>query len=599
MGLTVFKEMLYKEGNLQGKMGNSKCVKEIMFITILVMIVGFLIAVSFDFRNFDISMPILYAGGDDYSVYKNAKMLDENTGWVFETERLGAPYGAKYLDFMPDSLMNVDNLLIKVMGIFTSDVVTNVNLTVFFLFFLIAGTAYYCLRKMGVRGEFAITGAVVFDFIYYHYVRLIGHFSLSAYEFVPLSVLLCIWLWQDDRIFDGGRQFFKYKKNYIILLFSLLIANNGIAYYPFFTCLFLGITGVSKAIKEKRLRPLAKMFGMIASVAVFMLISLVPCLVYQFRNGSLLTYRSVLDSELYAMKIIQLLVPYKDYGIKKMQEFHEEYNNVFVFTEAHASYLGLVAGLGFLFLLFYVFCKKHEKNNFTNILLLLCELNLFAVLFATVGGFSSIFSNFVTGLIRGVNRVSIFIAFFGIAALCIFMTDFIKGRRKKWVKAVGCILFAAIVVLGLYDQIPGEITGNSVAFAAEKKSDSEFIQRIEGEVAKGAMIYQLPYHPYPEGGPVNNMADYHLLVGFLYSDTLRWSYGGSKGREGDLWNQSVSALPPDQMVTSVKEKGFAGIYIDKRAYNDAEFGNLISTLNSCIGKEPILSENGNLYFYKF
>ena len=53
MGLTVFKEMLYKEGNLQGKMENSKCVKEIMFITILVMIVGFLIAVSFDFRNFD------------------------------------------------------------------------------------------------------------------------------------------------------------------------------------------------------------------------------------------------------------------------------------------------------------------------------------------------------------------------------------------------------------------------------------------------------------------------------------------------------------------------------------------------------------------
>lgn len=580
-------------------MKNSKCVREIIYITILFMIVGVLITITFDFKNFDVSMPILYAGGDDYSVYKNAKMLDENTGWVFETERLGAPYGAKYYDFMPDSLMNADNLLIKMMGIFTSDVVANANLTVFLLFFLIAGTAYYCLRKMGVRGEFAIAGAVVFDFIYYHYVRLIGHFSLSAYEFVPLSVLLCIWLWQDERIFEGGRHFFKYKKNYIVLLFSLLIANNGIAYYPFFSCMFLGITGVSKAIKEKRLRPLAKMLGMIASIVVFMLISLVPCLVYQFRNGSLLTSRSVLDSELYAMKIIQLLVPYKDYGIEKLQKFHEEYNNVFVFTEAHASYLGLVAGLGFLFLLFFVFFRKHEKDHKQNLLLLLCELNLFAVLFATVGGFSSIFSNFVTGLIRGVNRVSIFIAFFSIAALCIFMTELIKGKGKKWAKAAGCIMFAAIVILGLYDQIPGNMTGNSVVFAAEKKSDSEFVQRIEEEVPKGSMIYQLPYHPYPEGGPVNNMADYHLLVGFLYSDTLRWSYGGSKGRESDLWNQSVAALPPDQMVSSVKEKGFAGIYIDKRAYNDAELGNIINTLNACIGHEPITSENGNLYFYKF
>ncbi len=553
---------------------------------------------SFDFINYDISMPIVYAGGDDYSAYKNAKMLSEDTGWIFETKRLGAPYGAEYYDFMPDSLMNVDNILIKTMGVFTDDVVTNVNLTVFLLFFLIAGTAYYVLREMGVRSEFAVVGAVVFDFIYYHYVRLIGHFSLSAYEFVPLSILLCIWLWRDDKMFEG-KNFFKYKKNYIVLLFSLLIANNGIAYYPFFTCMFLGITGVSKAIKEKRMRPLAKMCGMVASITVFMLISLLPCLIYQYRNGSLLTSRAVVDSELYAMKIIQLLVPYKDYGSEKLQNFHEEYNTVFAFTEAHASYLGLVAGLGFIFLLLMVFKRNQNKDYRKNILMLLCELNLFAVLFATVGGFSSIFSNFVTGLIRGVNRISIFIAFFAIAALCIFMTDFLNGKREKWVKITGCVLFVFIVIVGLYDQIPGNMTGNSAVLAAEKESDCNFVQQIEDQVPPKSMIYQLPYHPYPEGGFVNNMADYHLLMGFLYSDELRWSYGGSKGREGDLWNQSIAALPPEQMTAAVKEEGFAGIYIDKRAYTDEEFSNLVLTLNACIGHEPINSENGNLYFYKF
>lgn len=553
---------------------------------------------SFDFINYDISMPIVYAGGDDYSAYKNAKMLSEDTGWIFETKRLGAPYGAEYYDFMPDSLMNVDNILIKTMGVFTDDVVTNVNLTVFLLFFLIAGTAYYVLREMGVRSEFAVVGAVVFDFIYYHYVRLIGHFSLSAYEFVPLSILLCVWLWRDDKMFEG-KNFFKYKKNYIVLLFSLLIANNGIAYYPFFTCMFLGITGVSKAIKEKRMRPLAKMCGMVASITVFMLISLLPCLIYQYRNGSLLTSRAVVDSELYAMKIIQLLVPYKDYGSEKLQNFHEEYNTVFAFTEARASYLGLVAGLGFIFLLLMVFKRNQNKDYRKNILMLLCELNLFAVLFATVGGFSSIFSNFVTGLIRGVNRISIFIAFFAIAALCIFMTDFLKGKRKKWVKITGCVLFGFIVVVGLYDQIPGNMTGNSAVYAAEKESDCNFVQQIEDQVPPKSMIYQLPYHPYPEGGFVNNMTDYHLLIGFLYSDKLRWSYGGSKGREGDLWNQSIAALPPEQMTAAVKEEGFAGIYIDKRAYTDEEFSNLVLTLNACIGHEPINSENGNLYFYEF
>ncbi len=587
------------KGNLQGKMRNSKYAREIMLIAVMFLIVGALIAISFDFKNYNVSMPILYAGGDDYSAYKNAKMLSEDTGWIFETQRLGAPYGAEYYDFMPDSLMNVDNILIRIMGVFTNDVVTNVNVTVFLLFFLIAGTAYYVLREMGVRGEFAVVGAVVFDFIYYHYVRLIGHFSLSAYEFVPLSILLCVWLWRDDRIFEGGKKFFKYKKNYIILLFALLIANNGIAYYPFFTCMFLGITGVSKAIKEKKLRPLVKMCGMVVSITVFMLISLLPCLIYQFRNSSLLTSRAVLDSELYAMKIIQLLVPYKDYGSETLQNFHEEYYTVFTFTEAHASYLGLVAGLGFIFLLLMVFKRNQNIDYRKNILMLLCELNLFAVLFATVGGFSSIFSNFVTGLIRGVNRVSIFIAFFAIAALCIFMTDFLKGKRKKWVKITGCVFFAIIVAVGLYDQIPGSMTGNSAVYAAEKESDCKFVRQIEDQVPPKSMIYQLPYHPYPEGGPVNNMTDYQLLIGFLYSDELRWSYGGSKGREGDLWNKSVAALPPEQMIAAVRDKGFAGIYIDKRAYTDAEFSNLILTLNACIGHEPINSENGNLYFYKF
>ena len=54
------------------------------------------------------------------------------------------------------------------------------------------------------------------------------------------------------------------------------------------------------------------------------------------------------------------------------------------------------------------------------------------------------------------------------------------------------------------------------------------------------MIYQLPYHGYPEGGFQNDMWDYHLLVGYLHSDKLKWSYGSVKGREGDSWIKKQS-----------------------------------------------------------
>lgn len=575
--------------------------KEGISVIVLFALVFITLFFSFDFAHYDMSMPIVYSGGDEFSAYKNAKMVSEDSGWIYETERLGAPYGAQYYDFMPDSLLNVDNFLLKFFGLFTNDVVLNVNLTVFFLFFVVAATAYYAMRQMGVRNDFAVMGALSFDFMYYHFMRLVSHFSLGACEFVPLSVLLCVWLWKDEQLFAFGKGFFRYKKNYAVIVFAFLIANNGIAYYAFFTCMFLGITGVSKAIKERKLRPLGKMCGMIAWIVVFLITALIPSLLYQIQNGSLLTSRQVGDSELYALKIIQMLVPYKDYGIGKLQDFHEEYYKVFTFTEAYMSYLGIVAGLGFLFLLVALLRRKTEGDYRKSVITLLVELNIFAVLFATMGGFSSIFANFVTGLIRGVNRISIFIGFFAVSAVCIWMTHFVKNKfvRFKKIKYAGYVVFVAVVVFGLWDQIPANMTGNSAVYAEEKRSDKEFIETIETQLPENAMIYQLPYHPYPEGGPVYNMADYHLLTGYLYSDTLRWSYGGSKGREGDQWNREMSEKELPDMVEALKKQGFAGIYLDKRAYEDAVFTNIYNVINVCLGYEPIGSRNGNLYFWKF
>lgn len=558
------------------------------------------LALSFDFKDYRISMPISYQGGDDFgTAYKHAKEVSENSKWIFETDRLGAPYGANYYDFMPDSLMNVDVFLLKVFGMFSDDPVVVVNITIFFLFFVIAGTAYYSMRQLGMRNDFAIACAVLFDFTYYHFVRLINHFCLSAYEFVPLSILLCVWLWQDDKLFRFNRDFFKYKKNYAVIIMIFLIANNGIGYYPFFTCLFLAVTGFSKSIKEKIWQPMFQMIRMVGSILFFLIIALIPSLVYQIQNGANLTNRSVADSEKYALKIFQMLVPYKDYGIEKLQTLHREYYQVFELTETTTSYLGLVAAIGFIILLVGIFRSKSTKNDRRSLFTLFVELNVIAVLFATVGGFSSIFANFVSQLVRGVNRISIFIQFFSLSAIGMLMTwTMEKKNKRKWVKPAIYGIFVFVFVAGLVDAIPGNYTGYSQILEEEKQSDMNFINTIESRLPEGSMIYQLPYHPYPEGGKVNKMGDYQLLIGFLYSKDLRWSYGGSKGREGDLWNQSISMLPLDQMVNKLREKGFAGIYIDKRAYKGDIFVNLTRTLEVQTGNTAWTSNNGKLFFYK-
>lgn len=53
------------------------------------------------------------------------------------------------------------------------------------------------------------------------------------------------------------------------------------------------------------------------------------------------------------------------------------------------------------------------------------------------------------------------------------------------------------------------------------------------------------------------------------------------------------------MVEALKKEGFAGIYLDKRAYEEAVFDNIYNVINVCLGYEPSHSKNENLYFWKF
>jgi phosphoglycerol transferase len=81
------------------------------------------------------------------------------------------------------------------------------------------------------------------------------------------------------------------------------------------------------------------------------------------------------------------------------------------------------------------------------------------------------------------------------------------------------------------------------------------------------MVLQLPLHAFPEAGPVGAMNDYDHQVGYLHSDTLRWSYGGVAGRPED-WTSAQFGLPLDQLIPDAAAAGFKGVWIDLAAYPD-------------------------------
>lgn len=53
------------------------------------------------------------------------------------------------------------------------------------------------------------------------------------------------------------------------------------------------------------------------------------------------------------------------------------------------------------------------------------------------------------------------------------------------------------------------------------------------------------------------------------------------------------------MIDELRKKSFAGIYVDKRAYDEEGFVSLYASLKAELDCEPINSANGNLYFYEF
>lgn len=585
-----------------------KTYKDVVAVVLMLALMSVIVYVLMDMKNFDLAYPMSYDGGDGMSYLANAVMLTEGSN-VVETDRLGAPYGYTGYDFYASSFHGFDNMLLKILVGITNQPALAVNLLFLLLFPMISLSSYFVLRQMRVKQWVAVGGALTYAFMPYLFMRGMNHFVLASYYFVPVSILYCVWIYQDDNFMCFNKGFFKNWKNWFAIILSACIANNGIAYYAFFTCFFLVVTGLVKALKEKKLRYFGKACSLIGFVVLFMLISLIPTLNYILKNGvnDEGVVRTIDGVETYSLKIAQLFMPLNSHGNSYLEGIINEYNEAMpLVNENYMSYLGVMGCIGFLILLVVLFIKNMgDDKPFKVQLEILSLLNIAGILLATIGGFGSLFGLLVTAMIRCYNRISIFIAFIAIAAVCILLSvlcDRIWSIEKYGAVVRNCIYggFAAVIsfvmLWGIWFQYPG-LMYDYMGFKEYFISDKEFIESIEARLPEGAMIYQLPYHEYPEGGSVNDMNDYDLWVGYIHSKNLRWSYGGVVGREADNWLRTIDNSDIPDMIKKIKEKGFQGIYIDRRAYEDDELYELESKLEKELGVQPMISGNKKLSFF--
>ncbi len=562
-------------------------------VAVILAAVTLMLSWIYGWNKIDMQAPLYYGGGDEMSGFVNAKLFEVQDS-NFETDRLGAPYGAAWYDFPASLMHNFDLLTLKICVFLTGDAILGSNLNIYLMFYLAALISYAVMRELSVKRYLSVLGSIAFAFTPFVQSRMSGHTQLAEAYFIPLSVLMCIWLYERDDIFCLNKQFFKNPRNYFMILFIVLIGNNGIAYYPFFTCFMLMVTAVAKWIKTHKFAGGFKCVVAVLGIGLMIIVNILPYVFYVRENGSVAAASrdDIVQAETYSMKVVQLFMPMNSSGNKYVAQMIEEYNSSApLVNENVTSYLGSLGVAGFVILLF-VFMTSGKKQELPR-LRFLSQLDIFLVLLAAGSGIGTMFAFFVTPLIRGYNRASVVIVYVSLLGLCIFLS----GLGQRWNKYVRTSVLTALMCFGIWEQ---SMPYRGPMYNVDNYySDRNFIEAIEDSVESGSMIFTLPYHQYPEGGAVNRMPQDALFTGMIFSDNLKWSYGGVKGRPGDLYCAEVAALPVEDMVERLKKDGFSGIYIDRRAYGDDERQALEAQLKACIGADCIVSGNGNLSFYKF
>jgi hypothetical protein len=553
----------------------------------------------------DLRIPLTYEG-DALLFYAWTKTIIEN-GWPYLNSFLGAPYGFEMYDFPLNNTLDV--LLIKIISFFSSDPILVENLFYLLTFPLTTLTSMVVFRQFKINYAYSLLGSLLFTFMPYHFLRGVSHLNLSSYFMVPLMVMVILWVYSNElNLFKSNDN----PKAKSLLSDNKLIASviicilSGIVYfyYSYFFCLFLFIIGVFSSVSTRRKAPFITSILLILLVSLVVVLNQSPTIVYQYQNGNNpeVAVRSPAESEIYGLKIIQLLMPIDGHRVPILARFTRYYDSTApLVNENTTASLGTIGSLGFLFLISLIFfrgCSIFSKMEYNSAILHgLSTLNLSAILFAAIGGFSSLTAYLVLAQFRAINRISIFIAFFSIYSILIVLT-YISHKHIKNAKWNGWIYIIAgiLLLIGVFDQTSDSFVPSYVSIKQEYLIDENFINSVEAVMPTNAMIFQLPYAPFPEYPPVNKMTVHAHFRGYLHSKDLHWSYGAMKGRSGDNWQRLVAGMPVEDMIKTLSDFGFSGIYIDSYGYEDGG-AKLLSNIAQILEVKPVVSDNKRLYFF--
>jgi phosphoglycerol transferase len=552
-------------------------------------------------QNADLRVPFCYHGDGLMHITWTKGII--TNGWYLTNPDLGMPYGMEMHDFpMAD---NLHFLGLKILGL-CGDATLATNLYYLATYPLTTFFALLVLRRLGIGYWPALMASLLFTFIPFHVMRGEGHLFLASYYLMPLMLLPIV---EVARPRNGAtpsvwRRFLE------PVIIGAAMASAGV-YYAFFGAFLMLVTGLTVSFGQRSLRPALKAVAFAAVILVATVANYYPNLRYLKQHGPNVAavVRAPWQSEMFGLKIAQLLLPASGHRLEFLARFKDDYN----YYEGHASplynendsnTLGIIGAIGFLFLLGKLVTRRRQTGAYLESRLQpvvvdrLAALNGWALALGTVGGIGALLGIFMPQ-IRCYNRICVYIAFFSFAAVAYLLHRlWERWSPRPWLRFVTPVIIAVIFAVGLLDETTND--GSWARFYATSKQEfaqhAAFVHQIEAMLPEKAMVFQYPYVPYVEHAPPGRMMGYDHFRAYLHSKKLRWSYGAMVGRPGAMWQQCAVEKPIKQMLPLLCSAGFAGLWVDRDGTFCADPA-LETEIASILQTAPVVSEDGRYAFY--
>jgi hypothetical protein len=565
-----------------------------------------LLAAGLRLDAIDIRAPLAY-DGDVLLIMPMVKAtVETGIGGHWRNERLGYPGVQELYDFPV-----IDHLhfaILWALGKVVRNWVIVYNLYYLLTWPLTTLTCMFAFRRLGLTLPMAAAGGILYAFLPYHFMRGESHYFLSAYWVIPLSWLPALGVLKGEFPFfrrDADGRYRLALKRWGTLWQVLLAAATAAAgaYYAFFACAIYAAVGLYGWILHRTWKAAVSIFAVAALVSAFGILHHLPTIIHSYQYGrNEVTKRLPGEAESHGLKIAHLLLPVDGHNVVPLRQLKSRYSSFDrpLQNENSCATLGAVGSAGFLWLTAVLLFLPGRRGWPYGPLAVVSALIL---LYATIGGFSSLFNLLVFDQIRCPNRVSVYLAFICLFAVLYPLDRFLVTRtgRARWLRYPAV---AGLVALGVADQTPDVwFTGHIVRITDDSAqrfwADHRFFERVEEMMPPGARVFSCPYIPYPEEPPMNGMNTYEHARGYMHTNTLVWGYGAMKNRETDVWHESVAHDARDQILRRLVVSGFDGLVIDERGFNEAREGEvLINDLRRAAGVNlpTIYHEDGRQAF---